>query len=159
MGHRIDWHGEPDAPAVNSIKPSAAAFIQDQGGRVLLIQRDDNQNWSMPGGAMDPGESLTGCAIRETAEEAGVSVEVVGLVGIYTDPEHRVEYTSDGEVRQEFTVVYRCRYVSGDPRTSSESTRVEWVPASSISTLRMDRSQSARIKDALRGGPPRLDPT
>lgn len=159
MGRRIDWHHDPAAPEVNSIRPSAAAFITRDDGHVLLIRRDDNGNWSMPGGAMDPGESMTGCAVRETEEEAGVTVRAVGLVGIYTDPDHRIEYTSDGEVRQEFTIVYRCEYVSGEPRTSKESTSVEWVSPDRLPALQMDRSQRVRLDDGIRAGAPRIDPS
>lgn len=150
MGKRIDWYDDPAAPAVTSVVPSAAAFIEHEG-RVLLIRRDDNGNWSMPGGAMDPGESLTRCALREAEEESGVVVKAVGLAGIYTDPLHRIEYTSNGEVRQEFTVVYRCAYVSGEPRTSKESTSVRWVPRDEVLGLTMDRSQRVRLQDALSG--------
>lgn len=158
MSGRIDWHGEPDAPEVNSLVPSASVFVQDEAGAVLLIERTDNGRWSIPGGAMDPGESLTGCAVREAREETGIEVEVTGLVGIWTSPGHRIEYTSDGEVRQEFTVVYRARRTAGEPTTSSESRRVQWVDQEQVEQLPMDPSQRERIAWALSGQPPRLDP-
>lgn len=103
----------------------------------------------MPGGAMDPGESLAGCAVRETLEETGVRVEVTSVLGLWTDPEHRIEYTSDGEVRQEFTVIFGARYVSGEPTSSSESRRVVWVPVHQVDELRMDPSQRKRISWCL----------
>lgn len=64
---------------------------------------------------------------RRFLEETGISVAITDLVGIWTDPRHRIEYTSDGEVRQEFTVIYAGRYVSGEPTPSKESLSVEWV--------------------------------
>lgn len=103
----------------------------------------------MPGGAMDPGESLAGCAVRETLEETGVRVEVTSVLGLWTDPEHRIEYTSDGEVRQEFTVIFGARYVAGEPTSSSESRRVVWVPVHQVDELRMDPSQRKRISWCL----------
>lgn len=129
---------------MNSIVPSAGAFVR-RGEEVLLIERTDNGNWTMPGGALDPGESLPGCAVRETREETGIEVEVTGVSGIYTDPGHRIEYTSDGEVRGEFSVIFHARYVSGEPTTSSESRRVRWVPLSQAKDLPMDVSQSKRV--------------
>lgn len=144
MSRRIDWHGEPEAPEVNSIVPSAGAFVR-RGDEVLLIERTDNGNWSMPGGALDAGESLPGCAVRETREESGVEIEVTGVSGIYTDPGHRIEYTSDGEVRGEFSVIFHARYVSGEPTTSSESRVVRWVPLSQVAQLQMDPSQHKRV--------------
>jgi 8-oxo-dGTP pyrophosphatase MutT (NUDIX family) len=59
----------------------------------------------MPGGTLDFGESLTGCAIREVLEETGLQIRITGLIGTYTDPHILIGY-SDGEVRQEFTFVY-----------------------------------------------------
>jgi 8-oxo-dGTP pyrophosphatase MutT (NUDIX family) len=148
MGKRIDYFDDPSAPAANSVKPSATAFVV-RDGRVLLTCRSDNGNWSMPGGAHDPGESLSMTAVRETLEETGINIELTGVAGIYTDPRHVIHYTSNDEVRQEFTVVYRAEYVSGEPTTSSETTTVEWVPVQEIDGLGMDRSQRMRIRWAL----------
>jgi 8-oxo-dGTP pyrophosphatase MutT (NUDIX family) len=148
MGKRIDYFDDPSAPPANSVKPSATAFVL-RDGAVLLTCRSDNGNWSMPGGAHDPGESLSMTAVRETLEETGINVRLTGVAGIYTDPRHVIHYTSNDEVRQEFTVVYRADYVSGEPTTSSETTIVQWVPIENIDSLTMDRSQKKRIRWAI----------
>lgn len=158
MGERFDYYDDPAAPPANSVKPSAAAFILHDG-RILLTQRSDNGNWSMPGGAHDPGESLSQTAVRETIEETGITVRPTGVAGIYTDPRHVIHYTSNDEVRQEFTVVYRADYVSGEPATSMETTIVEWVPVDKIDHLTMDRSQRMRIDWALNHTGTWIDPT
>ena len=157
MGSRIDYYDDPAAPAANSIVPSAGAYIEHDR-KVLLIQRSDNGNWSMPGGAQDPGESLTHTGVRETFEEAGVHIRVTGIVGIFTDPKHVVHYTSNDEVRQEFTVIYRADYVSGEPTTSDESTRVEWVSKDELGALQVDPSQRKRLQWAARQTEPYFDP-
>lgn len=148
MGKRIDYFDDPAAPPANSVKPSATAFVL-RDGAVLLTCRSDNGNWSMPGGAHDPGESLSMTAVRETKEETGIDVTLTGVAGIYTDPRHVIHYTSNDEVRQEFTVVYRADYVAGEPTTSSETTIVQWVPVAEIDDLKMDRSQRMRIQWAI----------
>lgn len=157
MGRRIDYYDDPAAPAANSIRPSAGAFVQ-RDGKILLIQRSDNGNWSMPGGAQDPGESLTKTAVRETLKESGVHVRVTGLVGIFTDPRHVVHYTSNDEVRQEFTVIYRAEYVQGDPTESDESIRVGWFTAEEVADLAMDLSQRKRLDWATNHDEPYIDP-
>ncbi|GID32912.1 NUDIX domain-containing protein [Paractinoplanes brasiliensis] len=146
MGQRIDFYDDPDAPRATSLVPSANVVVTNEAGEVLLIRRSDNGNWALPGGAMELGESLPKAAVRETLEETGIRVEITGLVGIYTDPRHVILYTSDGEVRQEFSVVFAARPTGGTPTTSEETTEVRWFSASEISSLPMDRSMRLRLE-------------
>jgi 8-oxo-dGTP pyrophosphatase MutT (NUDIX family) len=83
---------------------------------------------TLPGGAIDLGESVAQAAVRETREETGIPCEVTGISGIYSDPRHAILYTSDREARQEFSVVLTARALSGQPTPSSESREVRWVP-------------------------------
>lgn len=144
---RIDWHDDPSAPPVNSLVPAAAAFVE-RDGEILLIKRSDNGKWSMPGGTMELGESLTTCVVRETQEETGIHIQCTGLVGVFTDPLHRIEY-DNGEVRQEFAIVYRATYRAGEPTRSPESPRVEWVPHTEALDLDLDPSQRRRLAWAI----------
>lgn len=149
MSRRIDYFDDPEAPTPTSVVPSANVVVVNDAGEILLIHRTDNDNWALPGGAMDIGESLTDTAVRETVEETGVEVEITGLVGIFTDPRHVILYTSDGEVRQEFSVVYTARPVGGEPTSSAESSEVHWVKPTAIDSLTMDRSMRMRIERYL----------
>ncbi|OJF10740.1 NUDIX domain-containing protein [Couchioplanes caeruleus] len=149
MGRRIDFYDDPEAPRPTSIVPSANVVVTNEDGEILLIRRSDNGNWALPGGAMDLGESLPDAAVRETAEETGVDVEVTGLVGIFTDPRHVILYTSDGEVRQEFSVVFAARPIGGSLARSAETTEVRWVPVREIGSLPMDRSMRMRLDHFL----------
>lgn len=149
MARRIDFYDDPDAPAANSVVPSANVVVVDDAGRLLLILRSDNGNWALPGGAMDLGESLPAAAVRETLEETGIEVEITGLVGIYTDPRHVILYTSNNEVRQEFSVVFTARPLRGEPTPSSESREVHWVAPEQVESLPMDRSMRMRIEHFL----------
>jgi len=114
-----------------------------------MIRRTDNDNWAVPGGAIDLGESVAQAAVRETREESGIECEITGIVGIYSDPKHVLLYTSNGEVRQEFSIVLTARPLSGQPTPSSESSEVRWVPVSEVRDYTMDRSMRIRINDYL----------
>ncbi|MFC7647574.1 NUDIX domain-containing protein [Streptosporangium lutulentum] len=99
--------------------------VTNDAGDILMIRRSDNDNWAVPGDAIDPGESLPQAAIRETLEETGIRCEITGLIGTYTDPKHVILYTSNGEARQEFSIVLTGQAVFGEPTPSDESRKVQ----------------------------------
>ena len=113
-----------------------------------MLERADNGKWTMPGGTMELGESLSQCAVREVEEETGLAIKLSDVIGTYTDPGIRIEY-SDGEVRQEFTVVYRGECVAGSISLDEESTAWKWIPLSEVQNLPMAESQRRRINDVI----------
>ena len=132
--------------------PSVNVVVVNDAGSILMIRRTDNGNWAVPGGAIDLGESVTQAAVRETLEESGIECAITGIVGIYSDPRHVILYTSNGEVRQEFSIVLTARPLGGQPTPSSESSEVRWVPAADVLGYTMDRSMRIRINDFLARG-------
>src|SRR5207253_6350939 len=110
----------------NRVVASGNVIAASGQGEVLLIRRTDDGNWAVPGGGMDLGESITDTAVRETQEETGITCEITGLVGIYTNPRHVIRYTSNDEVRQEFSIVFTARPIGGKLRPSSESSEPQW---------------------------------
>jgi 8-oxo-dGTP diphosphatase len=86
-----------------------AAAARTPDGRWLLIRRADMDDWALPGGTLEWGETLRDSIARELAEEAGVDqCEVVRLVGVFSRPDRDprfhgvtivVECTIDGPVR------------------------------------------------------------
>jgi ADP-ribose pyrophosphatase YjhB (NUDIX family) len=146
MPGRIDYYDDPNAPKATTIVPSVNVVVENGHGEILLIQRSDNGNWALPGGAIDLGESLTQAAIREVQEETGITCEITSLVGIYTDPKHIILYTSNNEARQEFSIVLVARGLSGEPTPSEESTRVRWVKITDLDGYQVDRSMSMRLR-------------
>jgi ADP-ribose pyrophosphatase YjhB (NUDIX family) len=118
---RIDYYDSPDAPRAYSLVSSVNVVVVNDAGEILLIRRTDNGNWALPGGAADLGESVAQAAVRETLEESGTEWAITGIVGIYSDPRHVILYTSNGEARQEFSIVLTARPLGGQPTPSSES--------------------------------------
>lgn len=145
---RTDYLDDPAAPKANSIVPAVSAIVPDAQGGLLLIRRTDNGYWSIPGGGVEPGESVSEAAAREVREETGIDCEVVGLVGIYSNPGHVAAY-DDGEVRQEFSICFTTRLVGGTVRTSSESPAVQFIPPNSIPDFKIHPSIRMRINHYL----------
>jgi 8-oxo-dGTP diphosphatase len=76
------------APTVDIIIELADRPGRDGRGPVVLIQRNNRPlGWALPGGFVDYGESAEQAAVREAAEETGLAVELVALVGVYSHPE------------------------------------------------------------------------
>jgi 8-oxo-dGTP pyrophosphatase MutT (NUDIX family) len=82
---------------------------------------------------------------QEAREETGILVDVTGLIGVYSDPQHVIAF-ADGEVRQEFSLCFRARPVQGDLRTSSESKEVLWVEPARLDDLNIHPSIKLRIQ-------------
>lgn len=145
---RTEFYDDAHAPEPNSLVVAASAVVTDEAGRILLQRRRDNDLWALPGGGMDRGDSLPGCAVREVKEETGLDVEITGLVGTYTDPKHIIAY-SDGEVRRQFNVCFTARIVGGAPAISDESTDLRFVDRGELDALPMHRTQRLRIQHFL----------
>ena len=149
MGRRIDYLDDLDAPEATSLVPSVNVGVINDDGAVLLIRRTDNENWALPGGAMGIGETIADAGVRETREETGIDCEIERLVGVYTNPRHVMLYTSNGEVRQECSLVFAARPIGGEPTTSSESSEVRWVAPNEIDRYPMHDSMRQRVRHLL----------
>ena len=73
----------------------SAVIFDDTKDKILLTRRADNNQWCLPSGRIESGESVTEACIREVLEETGLQVEIVKLISIYSNPNQLVEY-SDG---------------------------------------------------------------
>lgn len=93
----------------------ASAIIPDEQGRILLQRRSDFSWWGLPGGALERGETLGQCAVREVGEETGLEVSPERLVGVYSSPDFDVSYPNGDQVHQ-FTVCFACRVSGGVPQ-------------------------------------------
>jgi 8-oxo-dGTP pyrophosphatase MutT (NUDIX family) len=96
----------------------AGVIILNPLNRLLLLHRTDNAAWGIPGGAMEPGESLEATAIRETLEETGLAVYDLALFGAFSGPEFFYKYPNGDQVYN-VTIIYLVRNYSGEPRLDS----------------------------------------
>ena len=153
---RTEYLNDPAAPEPNSLVPAAGVLAVDDRGRVLLQRRRDTGQWAIPMGKQELGETVAQCAVRETEEETGVTVEVTGLLGIYSDPGHIVAY-SDGEVRQEYEVILTGRPVSGEPAANDEASAAGWFAVAELDGMDIHPTQWRQLRDWIDGTAPRID--
>jgi ADP-ribose pyrophosphatase YjhB (NUDIX family) len=110
----------PLAPLVG-----VGAVVVDRG-RVLLVQRGTEPargQWSLPGGLVEVGESLTAAVAREVQEETGLVVEPVELIELLD----RI-YREGDRVRYHYVIAdYLCRVTGGELRAGSDAAQARWV--------------------------------
>ena len=108
------------------ILPSVSVLVRDDHDRVLLVRHADSGKWGLIGGAVEVDERPEAAAVRETQEEAGVLVELTGLVTVLGGPEFRVTYPN-GDRAAYVSAVYEARVTGGWLRPDhDETTEVGW---------------------------------
>jgi 8-oxo-dGTP diphosphatase len=125
-----DPRAYPDRPYL----AVSAAIIRD--GRVLVTQRARGPAlgiWSMPGGVVEAGETLTEALKREILEETQITIEPVALAG------HREVVVRDvaGKVSRHFVIMcFASRWIAGEPRLNEELSDARWLMPSEIKGLK-----------------------
>ena len=155
---RTDYWEDKKAPTPTSRKPSASVVLRNNRGELLLLRRAGSGLWTIPTGAVKKKETVTACAVRECREETGLTVELTGLVGVFSDPRHRIAYP-DGEVRVPVNVCFHGQPVSGELATDSESEEAAWVAPEDLDDYDIHPAIRRRLSHALNGTVPHVDLT
>jgi 8-oxo-dGTP pyrophosphatase MutT (NUDIX family) len=108
------------ADARTTIRLTVAVLLRNREGHLLLEKRRDCGLWGMPGGRVEPGESISDAAVREVFEETGFTIRVIGLRGVYSEPAGRIVSYPDNVV-QIVDVLVEAVIVTGTLRLSDES--------------------------------------
>ena len=121
-----------------------AGAIIEFGGGMVLIQRAIEPGygkWTFPGGFVERGEVAEAAAEREALEEAGVEIEVTGIVGLYP---------YEGQVPA--IAVFAARATGGEPTPLDETLDVKRFPRDELPWSEMAfPSTEQALKDYLRG--------
>ncbi|MCA0406492.1 MAG: NUDIX hydrolase [Proteobacteria bacterium] len=135
-------------------KPVLAASIAVfREGKVLLAQRGKAPAqglWSLPGGRIEPGESLQEAVLRELFEEVGIKAQVLGFV----DHVEHIARNEAGEITAHAVIcAYAGRWLAGEPQLSDEAIALAWVDPLNPPDLPMTRrlpeilARAARIAE------------
>ena len=110
-------------------------------GKVLLVRRANppmQGRWTLPGGVLELGESLTGSVAREVREETGLAVEVLDLVEVVERIDHE-DAREGGRIRFHYIIAdYLCRVVDGELHASSDAAAAIWAVPSDFDALNLD---------------------
>jgi mutator protein MutT len=120
----------PNRPIVG-----VGAVIFDEGGRVLLVERGHapmQGEWSLPGGALEVGETLEDGVKREVLEETGLIVETVAMIEVF----NRIARDNAGQVQFHYVLVdYLCRVIEGTPACASDARDLRWAARNELDML------------------------
>ncbi len=119
----------------HSVSVTGVVFRDD--GRVLAIQRDDDDRWVPPGGVLELDETPAEGVTREVLEETGIQVHADQLTGVYKNMKLGV-----------LTLAFRCSLVGGQSHPTDEAKRVEWLTVYEA-TQAMPEARAVRVTDAL----------
>ncbi len=119
-------------------------------GRVLLAQRGKEPMkgwWSVPGGALETGESLADAVRREVREETGLEVRPVRVLEIF----ERIVRDERGAAEYHYVLIdYLCRIAGGELCAGSDASRVAWVRESELKDYQITDGTLAVIERAFR---------
>jgi 8-oxo-dGTP diphosphatase len=118
----------------------SAAIIRD--GKVLAIQRRDNEHWEPPGGVLELDEAIDAGLRREVREETGLDIQPLRLTGVYKNM-----------VRGIVALTFRCSITGGQLGLSDETRDFAWLEPDEIRE-RLDPAYAIRLLDALSEGVP-----
>ncbi len=146
FGDRIAGQGE--------IRLGCSAVIFDAARQnILLTQRTDNGQWCLPGGRIEPGESISEACAREVLEETGLVVKITRLNGIYSDP-HKLVVYPDGHKVHIIAISFDAQILDGEPQLSNETLAWGYFSLKDAEKLDMLAGHLERIKDSINGNVP-----
>lgn len=117
-----------------AILVGATGVVMHPDGRLLMVQRSDNRQWTFPGGYCDLGENAAHTAVREIQEETGLQAVPTRLLGVYSPP---ALYTyPNGDQVQSIAAIFHMLPAGGELHASeSETLQAAWKSPAEVLTL------------------------
>jgi mutator protein MutT len=115
-----------------------AVIIKD--GKILLEKRKSEPGrgkWSIPGGLVELGESVSQTVVREVAEETGLEVYAPELIDVVDN----VVRDENGEVKYHFVIIdFFVKLKGGEPKASSDAEELKWVPLNEVEKYNLTKT-------------------
>ncbi len=113
------------------------AVIADEAGRILVMERGTQPfqgAWVLPGGLVDPGETVEQACVREVREELGLEVELQGVIGIYSGPgrDPRGSFVS---------IAFSAKIVGGALTVTHEARAHRWLEPTEVVPMGFDHAR------------------
>lgn len=133
----------PDTPLIG------VGAVIVEAGKIALVRRGQAPllgEWSIPGGALEVGETLRQAAIREAREETGLFVDAGELLGIF----ERLVPDDEGRIRYHYVLMdFLCHRIGGELLAASDAADVRWFAPEELDALNLPADTLAVAKKAL----------
>lgn len=128
----------------------SAVMLDDSRANVLLTPRSDNGQWCLPGGMIDPGESVSETCEREVLEETGLVVRAKRSVGVYSNA-HLLTVYPDGNQLQVVVLCFEAERLCCQAVVSHETTDIRYFPVGEAMAMDLFHGHAGHLRDALEG--------
>lgn len=135
----IRLYAEQFGYATPKVDVRAAVF---RDNRILLVQEREDGGWTLPGGWADVGQSASESVAREVHEESGYEVRATKLLAFY----ERDRHPHPPILFHSFKVIFQCELTGGSPKTSVETTGVDFFAEDDLPPLSLPRILPEQIK-------------
>lgn len=105
---------------------AVAGITEDKYGNILLVKTDRGY-WTFSGGQVEAGENLMDAVARETKAESNIDVEVLKLIGVYSNTGTYEGYNGVKIVPTKVMMDFTCKLIGGELGTSEETPESKWV--------------------------------
>ena len=127
------------------------AIIEDDQGRILLIKRKDYEEWGIPGGILELGETFEQTVKREVFEETKLHLQTISLFGIYSGKNGYATY-ENGDKVYSVQIIFHTKDFEGNPSINEEATDLAFFARNEIPE-NLNSHQAKFIEDWVKETP------
>jgi ADP-ribose pyrophosphatase YjhB (NUDIX family) len=128
----------------------SAILFDNERQSILLTRRFDNGQCCLPGGIIDPGESVTEGCEREVFEETEVHVRLIRLTGVYRNTDRLIVYPHGNKVHV-IVLNFEVEQIGGELGLSNETTDARFLPLVEVLDMDLFNGHAEHIRDILSG--------